>query len=217
MSSPCTYVCLWDSKNAHFGRSLKRVFLGQLGLIKRLPTLLGREKPVLFTQNGTLSRNRAKSHFEGTCPCRPKSRFLALSNWHLWSFAGNQILLADNYGRKTVTCVFWASQDVFSPRLKGSKIAIFGILTFWSKIDDFKKPPFWAFKSLQSRSDCRKRALTAANDARNEVGGFLLRPAEVENFSKNQGPSPYLEAQKWPNLRVVEKSIWPEFGQGKCF
>ena len=48
------------------GGRLKECLLGHFGLIKRLTTLLGRAKCVLFTENGILSRNRAKSHFEGT-------------------------------------------------------------------------------------------------------------------------------------------------------
>ena len=48
----CPYVWSWDFKNEVFARPLKIVFLGQLGLIKRLKTLLGRGKCVLFTENG---------------------------------------------------------------------------------------------------------------------------------------------------------------------
>ena len=43
--------------------------------------------------------------------------------------------------------------------------------------------------------------MDTANDALTEFENFLLRPVEVENFSKNQGPNPCLEAQKWPNSK----------------
>ena len=80
-------------------------------------------------------------------------------------------------------------------------MAIFGIFTFGSKIDDFKKTPFGAFKGLVSRSNCRKRAFTTAHEPENKFGSLSLRPLEVENFSKNQGPNPCLVTQKWPNLK----------------